>query len=96
MDVAGLSNAGGGLLGAPCALLSPPAPPLTAAAAGSAPAQRRLQFDPPPGPLPPLTKSLPQLLHILISAAKPLALLLQHRDPALPAGHSPSCLPCSG
>lgn len=39
IDVAGLSNACGGLQGAPCALISPPASVLTAAAANSLPSQ---------------------------------------------------------
>ena len=39
LDVAGLNNARGGLRGAPCALRSPPASVLTAAAASSLPSQ---------------------------------------------------------
>ena len=57
--------------------------------------KQRLQFDPLPGLLSPLTKSLPQLLHILILAAKPPTPLLWHRDSVLPSGQSPPCPPCS-
>lgn len=58
MDVAGLSNACSGLWGAPCALIIPPGSVLTAVAANSALTKLCLQFDPLPGLLPPLTKSL--------------------------------------